>query len=142
MQNAPASDEARALAEENSGDSGITLLSTPRRPPQMRCEFAASPLTKERADADATVRMPVAWRHFVAEKSGFDGYRAPSSAALQNAANNLDKSNGCRAKNGHPYPSGLSVPIDVLGRGCRWPGSRKLNPETWAKILWREACAP
>ena len=33
-------------------------------------KFAASPLTKERADADATVRMPVAWRHFVTEKTG------------------------------------------------------------------------
>jgi hypothetical protein len=58
------------------------------------------------------------------------------------ASKKLDSSTCCEAKNGHPYPSRLSVPIDLLGRGCRWPGVGNLDRDTWAKILWREVCAP
>jgi ribosomal protein L24E len=37
-----------------------------------------------------------------------------------------------------PQPSDFSTPLDLLGRGHRWPGTRSLDRETWQKIMWRE----
>jgi hypothetical protein len=75
------------------------------------------------------------------EKTAFEGagYNLPWCPKID--AKSPSKSNGCKAKTEHPYP-GLSVPIDVLGRGYPWPGTPKLDAETWAKIIWREVGAP
>jgi hypothetical protein len=76
------------------------------------------------------------------EKTPFEraGYNLPWCPKID--AKSPSKSNSCKAKNGHPYPSGLSVPIDLLGRGYRWPGTSKLDAETRAKIIRREVGAP
>ena len=64
------------------------------------------------------------------------GYNHPSRYEID--ARSSTKSESCEAKNGHPNPSGLVVPIDLLGGSQR--GS--LDRETWQKILWREVvCA-
>jgi endogenous inhibitor of DNA gyrase (YacG/DUF329 family) len=76
------------------------------------------------------------------EKAAFEraGYNLPWCPKID--AKSPSKSNGCKAKNGHPHPPGLSVPIDLLGRGHRWPRTPKLDAETRAKILLREVGAP
>jgi hypothetical protein len=35
-------------------------------------------------------------------------------------------------------PCQFGTPLDILGRGYRWPDSPGLDRETWQKILWRE----
>jgi len=35
-------------------------------------------------------------------------------------------------------PYRFTVPLDLLGRGHRWPDAPKLDSETRDKILWRE----
>jgi hypothetical protein len=66
------------------------------------------------------------------------GYNHPSCNEIESKSQN--KSNGCKAKNRPPCPSRFSVPLDILGRGHRWPNARKLDRATWQKILWREGC--
>jgi hypothetical protein len=53
-----------------------------------------------------------------------------------------ENSKACEAKKEHPYPSGLSVPLDILGRGRSWSASKQIDRATWEQILWREVCAP
>jgi hypothetical protein len=37
-----------------------------------------------------------------------------------------------------PQPSRFAVPVDLLGRGLRWPGAHSLDRCVYAEILWRE----
>jgi hypothetical protein len=36
---------------------------------------------------------------------------------------------------------GFHTPLDILGRGYRWPDTPALDRETWQKILWREVAS-
>ena len=76
------------------------------------------------------------------EKARFEitGYNHPVCYEIE--SRRPKKSNGCKTQNGQPYPCRFDVPLDILGRGYRWPGAPKLDRKTRAKILWREGCAP
>jgi hypothetical protein len=47
-----------------------------------------------------------------------------------------------RIRRGKCARSAKSVPINILGGGSfRWPGARKIDAQTFEKMLWREVCA-
>lgn len=75
------------------------------------------------------------------EKAAFEAVGYNLSRCPRIASKSVSNSNGCKVQNGHPYPSRFSVPLDVLGRGHRWPGAPKLERRIWEAILWREGCA-
>jgi hypothetical protein len=47
-----------------------------------------------------------------------------------------------RIRRGKRARSAKSVRINILGGGSfRWPGARKIDAQTFEKILWREVAA-
>jgi hypothetical protein len=45
-------------------------------------------------------------------------------------------------QNGKHAVAGAPAPLDLMGRGHRWPGAIKIDAKIRAAILWREAGAP
>jgi hypothetical protein len=62
----------------------------------------------------------------------------PIATAIENGHFSSTKTVGCK----QPKPSQFATPLDILGRGHRWPDTPSLDRETWEKILWREVGAP
>ena len=62
----------------------------------------------------------------------------PVAATIENGHFSSTKTVGCKQSK----PSQFSTPLDLLGRGHRWPNTPGLDSETWQKILWREVGAP
>jgi hypothetical protein len=51
---------------------------------------------------------------------------------------NISKSIPCKTGTSKTE-TGRKLPVDLLGRGHRWPGWRRgIDREIWEKILWRE----
>jgi hypothetical protein len=62
----------------------------------------------------------------------------PVAASMENGLFSSTNSTACKATK----PRGFRVPLDVLGRGHRWPASPSIDPRIMADILRREVCAP
>src|SRR4029079_6377350 len=136
MQNAPA-DEARARAKDSQSDRGIARHSTPHRLPQLQCECCSKSLNKRdgrrrRFGSDAC-RMASA-----RAKEALNCSEVESTLAFGNALNRHYESKRYKAISRDPYPSRFSVPLDLLGRGHRWPEAPKLASETRDKTFWGE----
>ena len=108
---------------------------------QARCKHCAHALLKRKRG------YPGRRQHFCSsacrvassrEKARFEaaGYNHPW--CYETTSKTVDNSYTCEARKGHPYPSRFSIPVDILGRGHRWPGAPKLDRETRDKIAWRE----
>jgi len=136
MQKAPA-DEARARAKESQSDRGAARHSTPHRLPQLQCECCSKSFNKRagrrRRFCSDACRMASA-----RAKEALNGSEVQSTLAFGNAPNRPYDSKRYKAISRDPYPSRFSVPLDLLGRGHRWPDAPKLDSKTRDKILWRE----
>ena len=98
---------------------------------------AASPSTREPVAGDASVPTLAVWRQRGPRKP-LMALRYKSTLAFGNAPNRPYDSKRYKANLRDSYPSRFSVPLDLLGRGHRWPDAPKLDSETRDKILWRE----
>jgi hypothetical protein len=120
-----------------SGDNQSHRNFQARRGVQLQCEACSKPFGKrggrrKRFCSDACRK--------VAErvKEAACCSQAQCSVASGNDLISPSSSTGCNAKTPDPYPSRLSVPVDVLGRGHRWPGAKPIDRKTWANIVHRE----
>jgi hypothetical protein len=139
-----------ALATPGLGETdhaGELILPTDKTPNQCGqacgyCRRVLSPRSRGKAGrkrrfCSTTCRVAFSREKLLRNRSG---YNYPCCYEI--GSKTLENSKGCKAKKEHPYPLTLNVPLDLLGRGCRWPGAPKLDGETRRKILWREVCAP
>jgi hypothetical protein len=105
------------------------------------CEYCAKKLPLRRRGAPGPGRRfcsPCCQKASVREKACFEVAGYNSSRCPRIDAKSQTNSNGCKAKIGHPYPARLSVPLDILGRGHRWPGAPRIDRATRENIAWRE----
>ena len=65
------------------------------------------------------------------------GLATPIATTIENGHFSSTKTVSCK----RPKPSQFGTPLDLLGRGHRWPNTPALDRETWQKILWREVGA-
>lgn len=134
MQTAPAN---RGGAKEIIDDSGIDRFSTSRRCPQLKCECCTKSFPK-RAGRRRRFCSDACRQASTLAQEARNSSDAECSVATGNALNRPDNSKGCGALSRHPHPSRFSVPLDLLGRGHRWPGAARLDRATRDKIAWRE----
>jgi hypothetical protein len=72
------------------------------------------------------------------EKARFDDAQVSTVGLSRCTLKKQSNSKACKASNGNPYPSRISVPIDVLGKGHRWPNAPRLDRTILANIAWKE----
>lgn len=131
---------AGAAAEKNArngrpSDNASRLLA------QARCEHCDSNLPKRKRGGAGRHKRFYSSACRVAssrEKARFQvaGYNDPSCYEI--VSRSPSNSIGCDPGNRHPYPTKITAPIDILGRGYRWCGASKIDRKVWASILWRE----
>ena len=110
------------------------------RPPQVRCESCGK--LSDKAKGRPRRFCSDACRSAAHRAgAGFDGSHDALGVASRNGLKNPSASIACKANKPDPYPSAIGVPIDVLGRGYRWPGALPLDREIWAAILRREGAS-
>ena len=105
--------------------------------PQLRCESCSKSFDKgagrrKRFCSDACRKAAER------AKEARNSPGAQFSVASGNALNQQTKSIACK----RIWPDPCPAPLDLLGRGCRWPKSRKLDRDVWQRILRAEVCAP
>jgi hypothetical protein len=62
----------------------------------------------------------------------------PLAGSVENAPFYSSNSTPCKST----QPLAFRVPLDVLGRGHRWPAASSIDQRVVAEILRRELCAP
>jgi hypothetical protein len=138
----PGNDVDLVAHNEAATDAGA-VTSAARFATQLcqHCGHALSARSRGKAGRTKRFCSPACRVAFSREKLLRNASRYNDPACYEIASKTLNNSKGCGAKNRHPYPPRLSVPLDILGRGCRWPGSRRLDGSTWATIVRREVGA-
>jgi len=110
---------------------------SPRRGPQLQCAFCSKPFSKT-SKRPARCCSPRCSKALLRETARLDGVQVPQVGLSRCTLKSQTNSSSCKATAGHPYPCRFSVPLDILGRGYRWPGAPKLDRKTREKITWRE----
>jgi hypothetical protein len=131
----------------DSGDKGFSKRQadiTRARAAAQVCEHCHRALPRRQRGSPGPAKRfcsPTCQKASVREKATFEAAGYNLSRCPRIASKSVSNSNTCETQNRHPYPSRFSVPLDVLGRGHRWPGAPKLERKIWEAILWREGCA-
>jgi hypothetical protein len=112
-------------------------LKASRRGPQLRCAFCGAQFSKT-SKRPAHACSPRCRKALLREKARLDGVQVSTVGLSRCTLKKPIGSISCKAPNGHPYPCRFSVPVDVLGRGHRWPGASPLDRATREKIRARE----
>lgn len=119
------------------GGSIWTRDNNDRRRPQLDCEFCGKQFAKtSKRPARCCSRQCRDGLH--RERGRLNGFRVSQVGMRCCALKSATTSIACKPTSRDPHPSQFSVPLDLLGRGYRWPGAPKLDRETREKIAWRE----
>jgi hypothetical protein len=143
-ENADACGRRRRCDSDDKGSSKRQADITRGRAAAQLCEHCCRALPKRKRGSPGPAKRfcsPTCQKASAREKAAFEVAGYNLSRCPRIASKSVSNSNGCKAQNGHPYPSRFSVPLDVLGGGHRWPGAPKLERKIWEAILWREGCA-
>jgi hypothetical protein len=108
---------------------------------QVACQYCGHALPKRKRGGSGRGRRFCGARcqkAAVREKATFEGAGYNPSRCPKIGSKSPISSTCWHAQNGHPYPSQFSVPLDLLGRGYRWPEAPQLDRETRDNIAWRE----
>jgi hypothetical protein len=127
----------QGAAAEKSKEVGHPSNNPTRHGPQLRCEACSKPFDK-RAGRRRRFCSDACRKAAQRVKEAACCFHTECSTASVNDSESVTTS---RAKTDFwpdPHPSCLSAPIDILGRGHRWPGARKIDRKTWANIIHRE----
>ena len=127
----------RAAIASGSVVTAVPPRLSPRRGPQLQCAFCNKPFPKT-SKRPAWCCSPRCSKALLRETARLDGVQVPQVGLSGCTLKSQSNSSSCKAKAGHPYPCRFSIPVDILGRGHRWPGAPKLDRETRDKIAWRE----
>jgi hypothetical protein len=138
---APALAGNGSLKTDRLASSINTAINTERRLPQLRCAFCGKqfPKTSKRPARCCSRRCRDGLLRETARSNG--AWVSPVGFGCC-SLKKQSSSRSCNGTSRDPHPSRFSVPVDLLGRGHRWPGAAKLDRKTRAKILWREGCTP
>lgn len=130
--------------DDHAGQRGV-LLDGASKSKTQACEHCArvlSPRSRGKAGrtrrfCSTTCRVAFSREKLLRNRSGYD-----HPCCYEIGSKTHENSKACEGKKEHPYPFGLSIPLDILGRGRSWSASKPIDRATWEQILWREVCAP
>ena len=131
----------RAAIASGSVVTAVPPRLSPRRGPQLQCAFCNKPFPKT-SKRPARCCSPRCSKALLRETARLDGVQIPQVGLSCCTRKSQSNSSSCKATARHPYPCRFTLPLDLLGRGHRWPGAPKLDRKLWEAVLWREGCAP
>ena len=119
------------------GEAICSPLNQTWRLPQLRCEFCRKqfPKTAKRPARCCSRRCRDG---LLRERARLGGGQVSRIGLRCCALKSSKHSKGYKATSRDPHPSQITTPIDILGRGHRWPNAARIDRKTWRKICWRE----
>ena len=141
------SETRRAAAGERGGplEDGVSAWTT--KSETRLVSGTAQPTTCKNCGRALPRRMYGRPRQFCSDRcriASFRGKGAPTAGiplratplpdTKRNVSKNSCVSTACKPKNRHPR-SQFSVPLNILGHGCRWANSARPDRRTWENII-------